>query len=141
MVATRARLRYSSPMTVLARVRFGVDRVPHDAASVLTATVPSRPLADGPAEEIWPAVGAVTSFLVGDAPAAADDRSAFVTIESRDGAGAEIDELTRDLYGRLLSGIEDAGHPHLLRVWNYVPRIHEEASGLDRYMHFCRGRS
>jgi chorismate lyase/3-hydroxybenzoate synthase len=126
---------------VLARVRFGGDRPRGSDGGELMATVPNLPLASFPAEEVWPACGAVSPILVGNAPAAADDRSAFVSVESPAGDGEEIAALTFELYRRLLSGIEHAGYPHVLRIWNYVPRIHEEASGLDRYMHFCKGRS
>jgi hypothetical protein len=43
------------------------------------------------------------------------------------------------LYRRLLALI---GGRRLARVWNYVPRINEpDASGLENYRAFCRGRS
>lgn len=43
------------------------------------------------------------------------------------------------LYRRLL---EAAGERRLARVWNYVPRINApDATGLENYRAFCRGRS
>jgi enamine deaminase RidA (YjgF/YER057c/UK114 family) len=54
---------------------------------------------------------------------------------------ASLDRLTFGLYRRLLHGVKRAGFPHLLRVWNYVPRIHDTSAGIERYMSFCKGRS
>jgi enamine deaminase RidA (YjgF/YER057c/UK114 family) len=54
---------------------------------------------------------------------------------------APLDAVAFDHYLRLLRGVTQAGYPHLLRVWNYVPRIHDRSSGIERYMAFCKGRS
>ncbi|MET0263825.1 MAG: hypothetical protein ABW223_13055 [Rariglobus sp.] len=54
-------------------------------------------------------------------------------------ATADLSAQAHDLYGRLL-GL--ARGRRLARVWNYVPRINEpDASGLENYRAFCRGRS
>jgi chorismate lyase/3-hydroxybenzoate synthase len=137
----RARPATARRADVLATIPFGNDSLEARMLPSLAARIPNRPLAPCPAEEVWPAVGAVSRIVVAGAPAAADDRSVFVAIEAQDVPGAGIDALTNDLYRRLLTGIECSGYPHLLRMWNYVPRIHESAAGLDRYMHFCKGRS
>lgn len=159
MVATCERLRYSSPMpvyvdatertmltsepdaAVLASVRFGRESRAAPAAPWLTATVPNPPLLPCPAEEIWPARGTVSRIVIEGAEAAADDRSVFVAIGSRPDAREGIEPLAFELYTRLLGGVARAGYPHVLRVWNFVPRIHDTAGGLDRYMLFCKGRS
>ena len=137
----RAQQAFVHRADVLATVQFGGDPLRRPAAPWLAATIPNLPLAPCPAEEVWLALGAVSRVMVGGAPAAADDRSMFVAIESRAGSGPAIGALAFDIYRRLLSGVERAGYPHLLRIWNYVPRIHESWAGLDRYMHFCKGRS
>ena len=60
--------------------------------------------------------------------------------------GATSEVLAADLAGqahglyRRLLGL--AGDRHLVRVWNYVPRINAPgAAGLENYRAFCRGRS
>lgn len=54
-------------------------------------------------------------------------------------AETDLAEQTRRLYARLLRLV---GGRHLARVWNYVPRINEpDATGLENYRAFCRGRS
>ncbi|HSV59171.1 MAG TPA: Rid family hydrolase, partial [Variovorax sp.] len=36
--------------------------------------------------------------------------------------------------------LRQAGCPHLLRIWNYLPRINEDGGGLERYRQFNLGR-
>lgn len=56
-------------------------------------------------------------------------------------AGFASDALaasTQELYGRVLQAC--AGR-HLLRIWNYVPRINEVTAELENYRAFCVGRA
>jgi len=54
-------------------------------------------------------------------------------------AGENLSEQGHQLYRRLLQLAEGR---RLVRVWNYVPRINEpDATGLENYRAFCRGRS
>jgi chorismate lyase/3-hydroxybenzoate synthase len=139
--AARAQLALERPSNVLAAVHFGVATAPRRIATWLQARIPNRPLSPGPADELWPASGPVVGIEVEGSPAAADDRSVFVAIEAETDAGTALDVLAFDVYRRLLRGVTRAGYPHLLRVWHYVPRIHDRAAGIDRYMLFCKGRS
>jgi chorismate lyase / 3-hydroxybenzoate synthase len=75
------------------------------------------------------------------AVAAADDRSLCVAIEAPLDPAVGLDALTFDLYLRLLRGAATAGYPNVLRLWNYVPHIHEQSAGIDNYMRFCKGRA
>lgn len=47
---------------------------------------------------------------------------------------------TEAAYRQVFALLEEAGFPHLLRVWNYLPAINAEASGLERYRQFNIGR-
>jgi len=47
----------------------------------------------------------------------------------------------RELYTQLFGLLDERDFPNLLRIWNIVPRIGEDLGGIDRYMHFCRGRA
>ena len=49
-----------------------------------------------------------------------------------------LSAVTEIAYNQLLNAC--AGQ-HLLRIWNYVPRINEEANGLENYRAFCQGRA
>jgi chorismate lyase/3-hydroxybenzoate synthase len=125
----------------LAAVRAGSTLSSDDSAPWLIARIPKRPLSEGSVEEVFPAAGLVSRIDIDGALAAADDRSVFVALEAEAGAGIAIESLTFEVYRRLLRGVTRAGFPHLLRVWNFVPRIHDKSSGLENYMRFCKGRS
>ena len=137
----RAQLESEHRKGVLATVHFGAVRQPQQAAPWLAASIPNKPLAACPAAEVWPSAGRVSRITVEGAEASADDRSLFVALESPAGSHLGIDALTFDIYGRLLRGVAHAGYPHILRIWNYVPHIHEASAGIDRYMLFCKGRA
>src|SRR5690606_27332761 len=67
---------------------------------------------------------AAAGLLIGVADEAAED---------------DLGEQARRIYRELLVKV---GARKLVRVWNYVPRINEpDASGLENYRAFCRGRS
>jgi chorismate lyase / 3-hydroxybenzoate synthase len=125
----------------LAALRYGAHAAERGISPGLRTRIPNRPLCLEPAEEIWPAAGKVARIEIEGATAAADDRSVFVSCEAGADAGADLESVTFEVYRRLLSGVSRAGFPHIMRIWNYVPRIHERSAGIDRYMHFCKGRS
>jgi len=43
-------------------------------------------------------------------------------------------------YLRLFALLDRCGYPHLLRVWHYLPEIHLDEGGLERYKGFCLAR-
>ena len=130
-----------APENLLAALQFGGTEAPSHTEAWLTARIPNRPLSPGPTKEVWPAAGTVARLEIEGAVAVADDRSVFVAIEADASTGTAIDALAFDVYSRLLRGVTRAGYPHLLRVWNYVPHIHDHSLGIERYMLFCKGRS
>ena len=48
--------------------------------------------------------------------------------------------LTEQAYQRLFRLLDQQGLPHLWRAWNYIPDIHGEQAGLERYRQFNLGR-
>ncbi len=123
----------------------------------------------------WVAAGTVAdlpnwtkAFVADDAPVVELDGSSGIRVaERRSGDwairtvtvpaatrmhGREFEQATREAYRRLLAGIP---HGHLLRAWNFVPRINDSAedsavetaghssegsASRDRYMVFNAGR-
>lgn len=67
------------------------------------------------------------------------DSLMFATIAAR--LDGDCLEVTRDLYRRLLACTVERGFPHLLRAWNFVPRINEGAGDEECYKRFCYGRA
>ncbi len=94
-----------------------------------------------------PVLGGVAEELIFDGLNELPSREGFRLFE-RDGlligaidvaADVDLAGQTHQLYRRLL---RLADGRRLARVWNYVPRINEpDATGLENYRAFCRGRS
>lgn len=133
----RLRTDAGAPLAVVRLVRTAGGSAP----PWLEAAVPSAPLGGDAVAEVWPAAGPVERFDLDGAPAAADGGSLFVAVEAAGASGAHVEARSFDLYRRLLAALERAGYPHLLRVWNFVPRINDESPGLEQYMLFCKGRA
>ena len=64
----RAQQAFVHRADVLATVQFGGDPLRRPTAPWLAAAIPNLPLAPCPAEEVWPAVGAVSRVVVGGRP-------------------------------------------------------------------------
>jgi chorismate lyase / 3-hydroxybenzoate synthase len=123
---------------VLAVVRLGAAA--SDGTTWFEASVPCPPLGDG-LSEVWPASAPVSRCDLGSARAACDGRVLFASVVVPVTARAGIERATFGIYRRLLADLERTGYPHLLRIWNYVPSIHDRSEGLERYMLFCKGRA
>ena len=105
----------SRSTTELARIAYG-DRCP-DALFV-----PLRPL--GPevgVEEMPLPEGVIFGAVIDD-----DDRP--------------IEDIAREVYGRIIRDVRDSGHPYFLRIWNHVAGINAHDDGRERYQLFCAGR-
>lgn len=51
-----------------------------------------------------------------------------------------LEQLAHGAYRDLFQALQDTGCPHLLRIWNYLPRINDDGGGLERYRQFNLGR-
>lgn len=51
-----------------------------------------------------------------------------------------LEKDTQKTYLNILNLLESQGYPHLLRMWNYFPRINDFEGSLERYQQFCAGR-
>jgi chorismate lyase/3-hydroxybenzoate synthase len=63
--------------------------------------------------------------------------------ESAIDAQSESDALLRATeiaYQEIFDVLNETGHRHLIRIWNYLPRINEQADGNERYRHFNSAR-
>lgn len=54
--------------------------------------------------------------------------------------GQSLRERTREAYRRVFALLQARGLPHLWRVWNFMPDIHGDEQGLERYRCFNLGR-
>ena len=97
-------------------------------------------LLDGaPQADLWLTDGRIDAGHSGAARWRTDGRWVFGTIDlAEDGAG--LQPLANTAYRDLFQALADTGCPHLLRIWNYLPRINEDGGGLERYRQFNIGR-
>lgn len=54
--------------------------------------------------------------------------------------GEGLASLAHRAYANVFQALQQAGCPHLLRLWNYLPRINADGGGLERYRQFNLGR-
>ena len=90
--------------------------------------------------EVWTSPLPVTYDQAEGIQFAMNDEVLFGASQLEEHPGTPLDLVTYTAYRRLLVQTRALGYPHLLRVWNYFPRINLESDGLTRYQRFCVGR-
>ena len=55
-------------------------------------------------------------------------------------AETNLADTARRAYSDVFAALQDCGRPHVLRLWNYLPRINADGGGLERYRQFNIGR-
>jgi len=93
-----------------------------------------------PLIELWTSTLPVTCHLTEGIHCAMNGEVLFGSFHADEVPGTLLDSVTYKAYRRLLIQARALGYPHLLRVWNYFPRINCESDGLERYQRFCAGR-
>ncbi|HUX73564.1 MAG TPA: hypothetical protein VMV25_06670 [Steroidobacteraceae bacterium] len=53
---------------------------------------------------------------------------------------AALREATEIAYRAMFETLDACGHPHLVRVWHYLPQINRQVDGDERYRHFNSAR-
>lgn len=105
--------------------------VPSWARGMAPAVVESRsaPLSDGAVAEIELSSGRGAALVTAVVPDAT-------------GLSAEAFRVcVAEVFGRVLGCLRDGGFPHPVRMWSFVPGIHDPmAAGMDRYRVFNAGR-
>jgi chorismate lyase / 3-hydroxybenzoate synthase len=94
-------------------------------------------LAGAPMLEHWRSPRPVERLALEGLHIARNDEVMFASLQL---AGDDIAGDTRRIYARILELLRTEGYPHLLRVWNYFPRINAVEDGMERYQSFCVGR-
>jgi chorismate lyase/3-hydroxybenzoate synthase len=69
-----------------------------------------------------------------------NDEVLFGSIEFDAGDEGEFQQHALAHYLRMFALLDRCGYPHLLRVWHYLPQIHLEENGLERYKQFSVAR-
>ena len=97
-------------------------------------------LNEPPLTEVWTSTLPVTYHQAEGIHFAMNDEVLFGAVQLEESRSAPLDLVTYTAYQRLLVQVRALGYPHLLRAWNYFPRINLESDGWERYQRFCAGR-
>jgi chorismate lyase/3-hydroxybenzoate synthase len=124
-----------------ARVVAGRDEGVLVRDGVLEVRVATPPLLGEPLVEAWSVQEAPCLLTHEGGVALVRTGTAVIATGAAPAAGAALEPAAQALYGRLLGAIDDAGCPHLVRAWNYVPEINAVEDGLERYRRFNRARA
>jgi enamine deaminase RidA (YjgF/YER057c/UK114 family) len=60
-------------------------------------------------------------------------------IDARSEAEA-LQRATEIAYQEIFDLLDDTAHPHVIRIWNYLPNINAQSGGDERYRHFNSAR-
>ncbi|WP_407276032.1 hypothetical protein [Halothiobacillus sp. DCM-1] len=69
-----------------------------------------------------------------------NDTALFGVLELKETDPAALATQSDALYRQIFALMAATGFPHLWRTWNYLPDIHAEPGGLERYRQFNLGR-
>ncbi len=95
--------------------------------------------ASKPVQDVWFGQGAVTAGANAQGVQWLHDADwLFGSVDVAETAGLEA--AAGHAYAGLFDALRTTGFPHLLRVWNYLPRINEEGAAMERYKRFNAGR-
>jgi len=141
---------------VLAVVRFGPDLAtavagtdPLGLPGIYGPQVMTPILGGGGAcAEVWRLAGPMRSGTRGRVQYRRHERLLFAALclpEVQFGAGGattaqRLRAATASAYNELFGALEQLRFPHPLRIWNYLPQIHDASSGVERYWHFNDAR-
>jgi len=123
---------------VLALVRFGTQRNAGEEGSPWLDTGLQVLGEDPPPVQCWRAKGPIRHTRMGRLMVHSSPGLAMIVGEV--GEHENPADAAENLYCDLIHTAERLGCPHLLRIWQYLPRINEPLGDEDRYMAYCAGR-
>lgn len=99
--------------------------------------LPTPSLGCGPVVELWSA--ATTVFRLADSDLVASTAGDLLLGAALADPAEELSDATQRIYSRIFEVVRSAATPHLVRLWNYFPRINVVES-IERYQRFCVAR-
>lgn len=90
--------------------------------------------------EVWTSEAPVVECSSGSVRARADGSVLFGSLQLDQAPGVSLESLANRAYSEIFDFVDRHGYQHLLRIWNYFPRINEPEGGLERYRSFNVGR-
>lgn len=112
--------------------------------------LPARTLLGAtPQADVWSGHAPAQQGRSGRVHWRSDGHLLFGSLSVDESRAADLTQATHAAYAELFACLQQAGMPALLRVWNYLPRINEDAPGsaeageagaMERYRRFNTGR-
>jgi chorismate lyase/3-hydroxybenzoate synthase len=130
------RARYRGRM--LGAVAFGAERPRVAPPDYPYAWVHMPVLNNESMFEVWTSAQPVVRDGADGLAAARNEEVLFGCLQIK--LDCRLDAASHLAYSRIFDFIDSRGYGHLMRVWNYFPRITGEADGLERYAWFNVGR-
>ncbi len=128
---------------VLGEVRFGSSRTParRPDPDYPLVCVPIAQLWASPIKEYWLSPTPVDRRRQAGIQISANDHVLFGHTQfTLPATGAELEREIRQRYDAILELLGAQGYDHLMRMWNYLPRISDDIDGMECYRRFCRAR-
>ncbi len=103
--------------------------------------VPTQQLLGPPVKEIWLSPTPVEYRQQADIRFGNNDQVLFgYTHFTLPATGESLETQIQRRYDAMLELLQSQGYAHLMRVWNYLPRIGDAIEGMECYRRFCRAR-
>ncbi|BAW80661.1 hypothetical conserved protein [Candidatus Nitrosoglobus terrae] len=125
---------------LLGLIYFGRQKTEIYDPRIITVELPE--LNEGGNVEVWraPSIPEIGYDSKGGIYYSRTDSILFGYLQFEENEFSGLEQAAYDAYQSILSCQERLGYPYLLRIWNYLPDIHREEGGLERYRAFCLGR-
>lgn len=127
------------PDSLLAHIGYGPSHY-QSPADPRQIRVGLRALSAPPLREVWRVPGPVVHGWYDGIGYAQGHAILFAHLLVADTESADLTEVTRGAYTRLLGLTRSRGFPYPLRMWNFLSCIHGRSADSDRYQAFCVGR-
>lgn len=137
------KLRDVTENLVLGVQRMGDGDCGLSAAPMQTIATPILQYDTSPLCDVWLANSPCRRDQIGSAQISYNDEILFGIIEVDETSFASDSPLraaTDAVYREIFALLDAKNYPHLWRIWNYIPAIHDEEAGLERYRQFNVGR-
>ena len=125
---------------ILGVIAYGVARPELPAQLVPCTWVPMPVFGEDVWYEFWVSARPVTVDLASGLGFAYDGKLLFGGLVMDEQATGTLESSVQSAYSTLFDTLDRVGYPALLRVWNYLPRINDDLSGIERYRAFNIGR-
>ncbi|CAH9017829.1 hypothetical protein [Candidatus Nitrosacidococcus sp. I8] len=131
-----------SEQNILCIIRFG-DYLTHiDDPRVITVNLPELQVPQLSTVEVWRTTQGLEAGYDKERGIwySRTDSILFGYLQIEENNTSSLNETTYHIYRSIIECQQNLNYPYLLRTWNYLPHIHNEEEGLERYRAFCLGR-